>query len=366
MNASQNRIPSSWMALGRLLSVVACSLGASSWVAAADPGAALKTVTVQRVAGQGAYLADATVEAVRDARLSSQVPGRIIEVLVKAGDRVQAGQVVVRLDQSAAAQQVMGSQAQLAQAQAMLLAAKGDHERAQQLYKKEYLSKAALDHAQAQYKAVEAQARALSAQASGASVQSAYFTIRAPFAGWISQVNVSAGDMALPGVPLLAVYDPAALRLAVQVPESVASSLDVTKPAEIELPNEMDGPRQLLGVRTTVLPSLDASTHSATVRIDIAGPVPPLLPGQFAKVSLPLKARTEGLAPRGQLMVPTASVVERGELTSVYVVTTQGEARLRQVRLGRSSGAQTEVLSGLQPGERVAVDPVAAAQAALR
>lgn len=366
MKASGNRISSSRLALVQLVGAMACAVGASSWVAAAEPRPALKTVAVQSVEGQGAYSADATIEAVRDARLSSQVSGRIVELLIKAGDHVQAGQVLLRLDQSVATQQVMGSQAQLAQAQALLVAAKGDYERAQHLYKKEYLSKAALDHAEAQYKAVEAQARALSAQASGTSVQAAYYTVRAPYAGWVSQVNVSVGDMASPGVPLLALFDPSALRLTVQVPESVASRLDALKPAKIDLPNEVGTARQQMGVRTTVLPVLDAGTHSATVRVDMAAQPPQVVPGQFAKVSLPLKAATEGVASRGKLLVPSASVVERGELTSVYVVTDKGEVRLRQIRMGRSSGDQTEVLSGLQPGERVAVDPVAAAQAASR
>ncbi|CAH0355839.1 efflux RND transporter periplasmic adaptor subunit [Aquabacterium sp. CECT 9606] len=366
MKASQNRTLSPRARLACLAGGLMCAMGVSTWAAAPGPGLALKTVTVQSVVGQGAYSAEATVEAVRDTRLSSQVAGRIVELPVKAGDHVQAGQVLVRLDQSVAAQQVKGSQAQLAQAQAMLVAAKGDYERAQHLYKKEYLSKAALDHAEAQYKAVEAQARALSAQASGASVQAAYYTVRAPYAGWVSQVNVSVGDMASPGVPLLALFDPAALRLTVQVPESVASRLDVLKPARIDLPNEAGGARQQAGVRTTVLPALDAGTHSATVRVDMAAQSLQVVPGQFARVSLPLRTSAEGGAGAGKLMVPSASVVERGELTGVYIVTDKGEARLRQVRMGRSSGGQTEVLSGLQAGEKVAVDPVAAAQAASR
>lgn len=366
MKASQNRTPLSMARLACLVGGVMCAMGVSTWVAAAGPGIALKTVAVQSVAGQDAYRADATIEAVRDARLSSQVSGRIVELPVKAGDRVQAGQILVHLDQSVAAQQVIVSQAQLAQAQAMLVAAKGDYERARHLYEKEYFSKAALDHAEAQFKAIEAQARALSAQASGASVQAAYYTVRAPYAGWVSQVNVSVGDMASPGTPLLVLFDPAALRLTAQVPESVASRLDVLKPARIDLPSEVGGARQQMGVRTTVLPALDAGTHSATVRVDMAAQSPQVVPGQFARVSLPLKTLAESGAGTGKLMVPSESMVERGELTAVYIVTDKGEARLRQIRAGRSSGGQTEVLSGLQAGEKVAVDPVAAAQAASR
>lgn len=369
MKALKNRGTAPWASGAKWacrLSLAACTMALPGWGVAAEPAPALKTVAVQSVTGLGVYAANATVEAVRDTRVSAQVSGRIVELLVKAGDHVQAGQVLVRLDQSAANQQVAGSLAQVAQAQAMLAAAKGDHERAQLLYKKEYLSKAALDHAEAQYKAVVAQARALSAQASGTTVQAAYYTVRAPYAAWVSQVSVSVGDMASPGLPLMSMFDPAALRLTVQVPESVASKLDVSKPAMADLPGPGGLSRSQPGLRTTVLPALDATTHSAKVRVDMAAQTPPLVPGQFARVALPLKVTTASHQIRSQLMVPNLALVERGELTGVYVVTDKGGARLRQVRLGRVSGLQTEVLSGLQAGEQVALDPVAAAQAAAR
>jgi len=369
MKASENHLVVPFAGLRRMAVTVACSLGVLAACAvshAAEAAAGLKTAIVQSAAGQGVYWADATIEAVRDTQVASQVSARITEVLVKAGDRVQAGQVLLRMDPSAAAQQVSGSQAQLAQAQAMLVAAKGDYERAQSLYKESFLSKAALDQALAQFRSVEAQARALSAQASGSSVQAAYYTVRAPYAGWVSQVSVSVGDMASPGGPLLAMYDPAALRVSVQVPESVVSQVDASKPAMINLPHQLAANQQQQGVRTLVLPALDAATHSATVRVDMPPQQASVVPGQFARVSLPLKAVAVDASQRVKLMVPSSSVVERGELTAVYVVSAKGDARLRQVRVGRSAGDQTEVLAGLQSGERVALDPVAAAQTTAR
>lgn len=366
MKVSSNR-NIRWGSMVRLVATaVVCAHAAVNVAHAAQAATGLKTVVVLAAAPQGGYRADATIEAVREARVASQVQGRITALMVKAGDRVQAGQVLVQMDQSAIVQQVTGSQAQLAQAQAMMAVAKGDYDRAKHLYQKEYLSKAALDHAEAQFKAVAAQARALSAQAAGSSVQAAYYTVRAPYAGWVSQVSVSLGDMASPGLPLLAMYDPTALRVSVQVPESVASKLDVTKAASVDLPNEAMGVRQQQGVRTTVLPAIDASTHSATVRIDLPAQSAGVVPGQFARVSLPLKATPGASVTSGKLMVPSAAVVERGELTAVYVVSTNGQVRLRQIRVGRVTGDQTEVLAGLQSGEKIAMDPVMAAQASVR
>lgn len=368
MRATRNPAMSWQATVGRVAVAVVCAHGALTLAQVAQAAPTLQTMTVQSVAAQGVYMADATIEALRETRVASQVQGRITALMVKAGDRVQAGQVLVQMDQGAATQQVSASQAQLAQAQAMLLAAKGDLDRATHLYKKEYLSKAALDHAEAQYKAVAAQARALGAQATGSSVQAAYYTVRAPYAGWVSQVDVSVGDMASPGLPMLTMHDPTALRVSAQVPESVMSGLDTSKAASVSLPGAAAGARQQLGVKTTVLPTVDASTHSATVRVDLAPQGDQVVPGQFARVSLPMKVASDAASSTGggRLMVPSAAVVVRGELTAVYVVSPNGQVRLRQVRVGRVSGAQTEVLAGLQSGEKIAVDPVAAAQATAR
>jgi multidrug efflux system membrane fusion protein len=346
------------------------ALGAAP-VAAAGDGSALRTAIAQSGQAQTSYIADASIEAVRDSRIAAQVAGRITDLSVQAGDHVQAGQVLMHIDPSMAAQQVAGSQAQVAQAQAMLTAARADLDRAKRLYAKEYLSKAALDHAQAQFQSAEAQARALTAQAAATNVQAGYYTVRAPYSGWVAQVSVAVGDMAAPGLPLVALYDPAALRVTVQLPETVVGRLDRTAPAVVELTNlPADAPaaaRRQTVSRINVLPALDAATHSATVRIDLPAQPASVLPGQFARVRFTLKSAepTAGTA-IARVLVPRSAVVQRGELSAVYVVNAQGQAQLRQVRLGRENGEQVEVLAGVAVGEKVALDPVAAAQAEVR
>lgn len=345
------------------------TLGAASSAAAGD--SALRTTVVQAAQAQATYVADATIEALRDSRVAAQVAGRITALAVQAGDHVEAGQVLMRIDPAMAAQQVASSQAQVAQAQAMLAAAKADFERTQSLYAKQYVSKAALDHAQAQFKSAEAQARSLTAQATASNVQAAYYTVRAPFAGWVAQVSVAAGDMASPGLPLLALYDPAALRVTAQLPESMVSRLDRASPVVVELPGlPSDTPaaaRRQTVLRINVLPALDAATHSATVRIDLPAQPASVLPGQFARVRFALKnGERPASAGTSRVLVPQSAVVQRGELSAVYVVNAQGLAQLRQVRLGRAYGEQVEVLAGLSAGERIALDPVAASQVGTR
>lgn len=372
MNVQTNRFSKPRRPAVRTLAAAAivaltCGAGLPAW---AEGGAAtaLQTVAAQSEGSRDDYTADANIEAVRDSRIVAQASGRITEIVVRAGDHVQAGQVLMRIDPSLAAQQVAGSQAQVAQAQAMLASARADYQRAQRLYAKQYLSAAALEHAEAQFKAAEAGARALTAQAAAANVQAGYYTVRAPYAGWVAQVNVAVGDTAAPGAPLADMYDPAALRVTVQLPESVVERLDRAAQAVVELPNAPAAAQRQTGTRVTVLPALDATTHSATVRVDLPPQSAAVLPGQFARVHFALKPATgdDAAASKARVLVPLKAVVRRGELTGVYVVNAQGAAQLRQIRLGREQGDRVEVLAGLAVGERVALDPVAAAQAAAR
>lgn len=322
---------------------------------------ALATYTVGGGQAHDQYTTDATVEAVRDAGVASQVPGRITALLVRAGDRVQAGQVLARIDPAVVQQQVAGSQAQLAQAQAQAVAARNEYRRAQQLVAKAYISQAALEQAQALARAADAQVQAMQAQVAAQAAQAGLHVLRAPFAGWVAQVGVSLGDVAHPGQALMQVYDPSALRVSAQVPESVASLL--AHQGQVEL--QTNGTAlSLPPLKVDVLPAVDPMSRTVTVRVALPSGTTGLQPGQSLKLSLPMQPGA-GHAHRptsARLMVPARAVVLRSELQGVYVVDAHGNARLRQVRLGRPAGELVEVLAGLQSGERVALDPVAAAR----
>jgi multidrug efflux pump subunit AcrA (membrane-fusion protein) len=108
--------------------------------------------------------------------------------------------------------------------------------------------------------------------------------------------------------------------------------------------------------RVQVLPSADASTHTVTLRVDLAAGLAGVMPGQFARLWLPAGEGTRAASP----WVPLSAVVRRAEMTGLYVLDGNGRPLLRQVRLGRSDGDRVEILSGLRDGERVASDAQAA------
>jgi multidrug efflux system membrane fusion protein len=320
----------------------------------------LATAPVTTAGGPGeAVSLNAVVEAVRQTTLSAQVPGAIVALRVKVGDTVKAGQELLRIDARAAQQNVAGSAAQVEAAQAALNVAATEYERQKLLLDKNYISQAALDRAQAQYRAAQAQVNAQQANTRAAQTQSGFFVLSAPYAGVVSEVPVTLGDMAMPGRPLITLHDPSALRITAAVPQTLLAGLN-PQGVRYEVPglSALKGPQTAQQLQ--LLPTVDAATHTAQLRVALPANLQGAAPGMFARVWLPASG---GTAQAQRLYVPARAVVRRGELTAVYVVDAKGAPRLRQVRLGASSGERVEVLSGVSAGDQVATDPQTAARA---
>lgn len=337
----------------------------AAWAAAACAAALparaaeLPSVRAEATAGADTAAFDGVVEAVRQTVVAAQVPGAVVQLEVKAGDRVKAGQLLLRLDARAADQGAAASDAQVQAARASLDAATREYERQKQLHQKKYISQAALDRAESDFKAARAQADAQIAQAAAARTQTGFHVVRAPYAGVVAEVPVALGDMAMPGRALVTVYDPAALRVAVALPQSVAARFAAGGALRVEIPGAPAG-GALTPQRVQLLPTADAATHTVTLRADLptaAG----IAPGMFARVAVPVTGAAAG-AP--SVRVPRQAVVRRAELTALYVLDDKGRALLRQVRLGREADGRVEVLAGVSAGERVVTDPQAAARQA--
>jgi RND family efflux transporter MFP subunit len=291
---------------------------------------------------------DGVVQPVRQSTVSAQANGRVLSLLVRAGDRVKRGQLLATIDDREAQTGVQRSQAQLAQAQAELLNAQASFERTRDLQARGFLSAAALDAAQAQLKTTQAGRDQADAGLRQSALAQGFTRVTAPFDGWVLQTQAEAGDLAVPGKPLLTLYAPLPLRVVVQVPVSRAGAARSASLLEILLP---DG-RWVKPAAKSTVPSADPVSQTVEWRLELtAESAKALLPGQQVRV------RFAG-AQVSRLLAPVGSVLRRGELTAVYVVSGKGFA-LRTVRLGASHGAQgVEILAGLAEGERIALDPV--------
>lgn len=297
------------------------------------------------------YPAEAVVEAVSQATVAAQVQGRVVQARVDAGDRVKRGDLLMRIDEREATQAVAGSEAQVAQAQAQLANAKSGYERAKNLYVQKFVSSAALDQAEASYKAAQAQLEAALANRGQMSTTKSFTAINAPLTGIVAQRHTELGEMASPGKPLVTIFDPKGLRVVANIPQYKLSDVSKSLRAKVSFP---ETGRWIDAAGVTVLPIADARTHVVRVRVALPENTQDVLPGMFARVHFVV-----GRAKK--LLVATQAIIRRGEISAVYVLDAQGTPQLRQVRLGETADAtSTEVLAGLSPGEQVALDPVKA------
>lgn len=314
--------------------------------------AAPQTLTVRRSESGGHYVADGVVEAVRQSVLSAQTAGRIVERPVEAGAVVKRGSLLVRIDDREAAQAESAKRAEQAAAEAQLANAQAELERTKQLFQKSLVGQAALDRAETAQRAALAQVRALSASTDVSTTQRSFTRVLAPYDGLVSAVQVQVGDMAVPGKPLLTVYDPSAMRIIASLPVAQLSQWQREQTVTVALAQQT---LTLTTAAITVLPVTDPNAQQVQVRLDLPQTPAGLMPGMFAKVNFPIGSRP-------QLRVPQSAVVQRGELSAVYVLNAQSQYRLRQIRLGARSGDYVEVVAGLSDGEQIALDPVAASQ----
>jgi RND family efflux transporter MFP subunit len=326
------------------------------WSHAASP--AVPTIAVAPGAAVDGFELDGSLQPVRQSTVAAQVGGSVMQLLVKAGDRVASGQVIARIDERDAQAGLARSDAAVAQAEAERANARLHAERTRSLRQQNFVSQAALDVAETQLKAAEAAVQQAQAGRTQAAVARGYTAVTAPFAGLVRETHLEAGDLAAPGRPIATIYAPGALRAVVQVPSSRMALARGAKRVEILLPGAEGW---VAPVKVTPLPAADAVSQTVEWRLD--------LPADLSTAHLPgatVRVRFAGAEPsattRGAAAVPTlpaSAVLRRGELTAVYVA--EGDRFvLRAVRTGTPVGDRVPVLAGLKGGERVATDPVRA------
>jgi RND family efflux transporter MFP subunit len=318
---------------------------------------------VQTSATVNGTVLDGVVQAVKQSTVAAQTSGRIATFSAKAGDKVRAGQVLATIDDREAQVGMQHAQAQVNQADADLRNAQTQMERTRDLQAQGFVSKAALDTADAQYQSAKAQREQAAASTRQSALAQGYTRVTAPMDGWVLQTFAQAGDLAVPGSPLLVVYAPQPLRAVVQVPASRSQAVRQAKQTAILVENGQGSVQSIAPLSRLEVPSSDPVSQTTEWRMDLpAKEAAALLPGQQVRVSF---TGSEAAATSPRMLVPSAAVVRRGELSAVYVAFGKGFA-LRAVRLGRANAegvASVEVLAGLRAGEVVATDPVGAAQA---
>lgn len=325
--------------------------GRVTTAALAPPPDATQAV-VERISGAAFEWASGTVAPARHTAVASRIVAHIDQVRVRAGDRVGEGEVVVVLDARDLRAKVGQAEEALRAARAELEFAKTEKTRSDQLLAKGVTTRQRYDQAVSRLRVAEADVQRLTQSLKEARAALSYTEIRAPVAGRVIDRLAEPGDTALPGQPLLRIYDPTALRVEAPVRETLAVRLRVGETLRVEVP-AIDSVTE--DTIEEIVPYADpgARTLLVKVRLDTNGR---LVAGMFARVAVPAGERT-------RLLVPEAAIERIGQLEYTMVMGRDGRLERRLVTTGeyRTDG-RIEVLSGLAEGERVVYSRPATSQ----
>ncbi len=308
---------------------------------------------------------DAVVEAVNHSTVSSRISAQVIEINYDVNDVVPKGAVIMKFQdaefQARVAQikaNILADKAQSREAIARQKEARAEAKRVKSLFARKLISQAALDSANANLSAANARVQALQAQSKSrqaqlteAKVQLSYTQIIAPYSGVVTERLIELGEMVSPGQHLMTGVSLEHLRAVVNVPQYLLSTVQSSSDPELVL---LDG-QHIQGEKMTVIPQANSMSHSFKVRIDLPDKIGVIYPGTYGKMQF--SVGNERIR-----VVPQSSIVQRSEVSAVYVLTDKQTLTLRQIRLGRLlAGEQREILAGLALGEKVALDPLQAA-----
>jgi RND family efflux transporter MFP subunit len=302
-------------------------------------------VAVERVSGTAVEWASGSVASARRTSVASQVMARIEEIRVRAGSEVAAGDVLVVLDARDLQARVQEVEEALRGAEASAGLAAREVERAESLIREGVTTRQRLDQLTSQQRVADAEVQRLRQSLEEARTGLSFTSIRSPVGGRVVDRLAEPGDTAVPGEPLLNIYDPTALRVEVPVRESLAVSLRAGQTLAVEVPSLGE---RFEGDIDEIVPFAEAGARTLLVKVRLPAD-PRLFAGLYAKAAVPA-------GPRERLLVPEAAVERVGQLAFVRVLGPEGAAVRRAVTTGqRDATGRVEVLSGLAAGERVVV-----------
>lgn len=331
-----------------LSALAAC--GDSRPQAATSAAPSLDSIVVQPERTPLERSLDGTIEAVNQGTVAAQTSGRVDAIFYDVNDFVPAGAVIVRLRATEQRAGLLQAEASLREAMARETEAQTHYKRIADMYDRKMVAKAMLDEATATRDAAVARLAASRAEVQSAREGVAYTEIRAPYAGVVARRHVEVGETVSPGTPIMSGLSLQYLRVTVDVPQSVVEQVRRIRKAAVYV----DG-RRIEATKLTVFPEAAAPSNTFRARLQLPENAADLYPGMFVKVAFVV-----GEADR--LLVPRRALVERSEVTAVYVVNANGSVSLRQIRPGHRFDDKLEVLAGLSAGDRVALDPVVAMQ----
>ena len=286
-----------------------------------------------------------TLQPEEQATVRAEVGGEVLQTLAEQGERVNKGQLLVRIDESAVRDQVLSARSAVTTAQSSVAVAERQVGRNEALLKAGAIAERDVEITRNQLTAAEAQLADARARLANAQKQLDKTTVAAPFAGIVSARQVSAGDVVSPGAALYTIVNPATMRLEASVPADQLSAVRVGAPVDFTVNGYPT--RRFTGRVTRINPVADPATRQVRIIASLPNQGGVLVGGLFAEGHVSSEMRT---AP----VVPTSAVDERG-LRPFVMRIKGGLVQKAEVTLGiRDAASETvEIRSGLAPGDTI-------------
>ena len=284
-----------------------------------------------------------TIRAVHETSIGSKLLARVVDVNLKAGQKVQAGDVLLRLDDTDLRAKLQQAKAAVMALDATRSQAEGDEKRDAKLVISGAVSQQELEKARTALRTAEADLLRAQETVKEVLAMLDWATIRSPIDGVVIDKKVDVGDMVSPGQILVTLFDPKRMQLVASVRESLAHQLQVGQ----EIDARVEGlKKQCQGTISEIVP--EAQSASRTFQVKVTGPCPTgIYTGMFGRILIPLEEEQV-------LVIPQQAVRRIGQLELVDAVQ-HGRSTRRAIRTGRTLDENVEVLSGIQEGERVLV-----------
>ena len=269
--------------------------------------------------------------------------GRVVRVLVDAGQWVRAGQVLAIVDRSVQAQQAAQLSAQIQAAKADAALAQSNYDRAVALQGRGFVSKAEIDSKRAARDAAYAQVRVAQAQLGATRAQIGQLSVVAPTSGLILARNVEVGQIVSPGSgALFRLAEGGAMEMQAQLSQQDLASVHVGMPATV---TPVGSQTSLSGIVWQVAPVIDPQSRLGQVRISVPY-TPSVKPGGFADAKITAGTMTAPL-------LPQSAVLSDDKGNYVYIINGKNEVERRAITIGTVSDAGVTIASGLSGSESV-------------
>jgi RND family efflux transporter MFP subunit len=310
--------------------------------AKAPAGMAVTVTTPRSEQFARTVVATGSVYAWQEAVIGSEVGGyRVAEVRVDVGDKVRKGQELVRLADEMVAAEVASKKAAKAQADAQLITASSNLQRAESLAGSGAVSAQERERLKSEDLAARARVEAAASDLTAAELKLRYTRVVAPDDGVVTSRTVVVGQIAQAGGEMLRLLRQGRIEWRAEVPEARMRDVKVGQSARV---TTADG-AELVGTVRTVAPTIQSGTRTGLVYVDLPKPQG-ARPGMFARGEIEISKSNAAT-------VPLASVVVRDGFSYVFVVNEKQGAERRRVQTGTVRNGRVEVLSGLTTSERV-------------